>query len=74
MSTLHSLYLSEGPAVFDRLHEATGANRKYLYQIATGRRRPSAELARELAKADPRLTLESLLFPDAEAAKELEHA
>lgn len=64
MSTLKSLYEAEGPDLLDRLHTATQANRKYLYQIATGIRRPSAGLARRLAVADPRLTLTELLFPD----------
>lgn len=62
MSTLSSLYAKEGPSVFARLHNATGANQKYLYQIATGVRKPSADLARRLVEADPSLTLEGLLF------------
>ncbi|MEN4919419.1 hypothetical protein ABE485_12155 [Achromobacter spanius] len=64
MSTLKSLYEAEGPDLLDRLHTATQANRKYLYQIATGIRKPSAGLARRLTTADPRLTLTELLFPD----------
>lgn len=42
-----------------------GCNPKYLYQCATQWRgkRPSPELARTLVAADPRLTLEELLFP-----------
>lgn len=64
MSTLKSLYEAEGPDLLDRLHAATQANRKYLYQIAAGIRKPSAGLARRLAAADPRLTLTELLFPD----------
>lgn len=62
MSTLADLYEKEGPSVFVRLHEATGANQKYLYQIASGVRRPSPALARRLVQADPSLTLEALLF------------
>lgn len=64
MSTLKSLYEAEGPDLLDRLHMATQANRKYLYQIAAGIRKPSAGLARRLTAADPRLTLTELLFPD----------
>lgn len=64
MSTLFNLYKKEGPSVFDRLHNATGANPKYLYQIATGKRRPSADLAKILIDAEPYLTLEGLLYPD----------
>lgn len=62
MSTLSSLYAKEGPSVFARLHAATGANQKYLYQIATGVRKPSPDLARRLVEADSSLTLEGLLF------------
>ena len=64
MSTLKSLYEAEGPDLLDRLHAATQANRKYLYQLATGIRKPSAGLARRLAAVDPRLTLTDLLFPE----------
>ena len=64
MSTLFNLYKKEGPSIFDRLHEATGANPKYLYQIATGKRRPSADLAKILRDAEPSLTPEGLLYPD----------
>lgn len=64
MSTLFNLYKREGPSVFDRLHEATGANPKYLYQISTGKRRPSADLAEKLIEAEPFLTLKGLLYPD----------
>lgn len=63
MSTLKSLYESEGADLLDRLHALTGANRKYLYQIAVGRRTPSAGLAKRLAAADPRMSLHELLFP-----------
>ena len=67
MSTLADLYEKEGPSVFVRLHEATGANQKYLYQIASGLRRPSSSLARRLVEAEPSLTLEELLFVDLRA-------
>jgi hypothetical protein len=40
-----------------------GCNPKYLYQCASGRRRASPDLARALVAADPRLTLEGVLFP-----------
>lgn len=66
MSTLQTIYEEEGSAALDRLHEATGASRKYLYQIATNRRRPSPELAKLLIQADSRLTLDALLFGGAE--------
>ncbi len=62
MSTLKSIYANEGSEVLDRLSGKTGINRKYLYQIATGRRRPSAALALKLSLADPRLTLHELLL------------
>lgn len=64
MSTLKTLYEAEGSDLLDRLHASTKANRKYLYQIAVGIRKPSAGLARRLAIADPRLTLAELLFPE----------
>lgn len=73
MSTLSELYAKEGPALFSRLHEATGANQKYLYQIATGVRKPSPELARRLMTADSSLTLEGLLF-GGNTTKEPSHA
>lgn len=43
-----------------------GCSAKYLYQCARFWRgkRPSPELARELVAAEPRLTLEGLLFPE----------
>lgn len=63
MSTLNDLYQQEGGAVLDKIHTALGTNRKYLWQMATGRRRPSPELAREMVEAEPRLTLGELLFP-----------
>ena len=59
MSTLKFLVEREGVAALDRIHEQTGINRKYLHQIATNRRRPSAALAR--------LTLEGLLFNESGA-------
>lgn len=42
-----------------------GCSHKYLYQCATGRRRASPDLARTIVEADPRLTLEGVLFPGA---------
>lgn len=69
MSTLSHLYRQEGPNLLDRLAVATGANRKYLYQLATGRRRPSPELARDLAAADERMTVDELLFGDPDDPK-----
>lgn len=62
MSTLHLLYAQEGNSVLDQIHERTGINRKYLYQIATGRRTPSARVAARMIMADPRLSLEGLLL------------
>lgn len=64
MKTLFDIYKREGPSVLSVLHEKTGANKKYLYQIAVGIRRPSPGLARKLVNADKRLTLEGLLFPE----------
>lgn len=63
MNTLRHLVECDGPGILDRLHDQTGINRKYLYQLATGRRRPSADLAKRLVDADSRLTIEGLLFP-----------
>ena len=65
MSTLKSIYEREGSDALDRLCRITGINRKYLYQLATGRRKPSAQLAFQLLRADPRLTLEGLLLGEA---------
>ena len=61
MTTLSTLYQAEGHQLLDRLHEATGANRVYLYQIASGRRRPSFDLAKLLATAEPRLDITAML-------------
>ncbi|HRQ47786.1 MAG TPA: hypothetical protein PK725_12605 [Rhodocyclaceae bacterium] len=69
MSSLHALYEHEGPDLLARLHERTGINRKYLYQIATRRRRPSPELASKLRAADSRLTLDGLLLSFADEPK-----
>lgn len=68
MKTLFDIYKREGPSVLSVLHEKTGANKKYLYQIAVGIRRPSPGLARKLVDADRRLTLEGLLFPEKNAS------
>jgi len=64
MSTLNVLYVREGNPILDRIHEMTGINRKYLYQIATGRRRPSARVAARMISVEPRLSLEGLLLAD----------
>lgn len=74
MSTLNALYENEGNSVLDRIHAATGINRKYLYQIATGRRRPSAKLAARMIAADSRLSLEGLLLEYRPRLKEPSHA
>lgn len=63
MTTLSALYQKEGAALFTRLNQATGADPKYLYQIATGRRVPSPKLAKKLAEAEPDLSFEELLLP-----------
>lgn len=57
---LQTLYETEGSAALNRLAEATGANRKYLYQCATGRKVPSPKLACALVAADARLTLDDI--------------
>lgn len=62
MKTLPELYEKEGRTLINRLHKETGINSKYLYLLATGRRRPSPEKALKLMDADSRLTLEGLLF------------
>jgi|GEM_PF-2691565 len=64
MKTISELYQQEGAPFLSRLHEATGANKKYLYHIAVGLRRPSPEMALRLVKADNRLSFERLLLPD----------
>ena len=67
MGNLSDIYTKEGASVLGVLHEKTGANKKYLYQIAVGLRKPSPALARKLVDADKRLTLEGLLFPKSQA-------
>lgn len=57
---LHDIYETEGAPGLARLAAATGANPQYLYQCATGRKEPSPRLARELIKADSRITLNAL--------------
>lgn len=57
---LTDLYQSEGYAAITRLAQRVGANPKYLYQCATGRRRPSPELAFKLIDAEPRLQFEAM--------------
>lgn len=52
------------------LAERVGCSKKYLYQCATGwkGKRPSPDLAKALVEADPRLTLEELLFSNRKQA------
>lgn len=57
---LTDLYRAEGNAALVRLARAVGANPKYLYQCATGRRRPSPELAFRLVDVEPRLNFEAM--------------
>lgn len=61
-----TLYRQEGSDWLNRLAEATGINRKYLYQCATGRRQPSPEYAKRMIAADNRLTLDGI-YTDAVA-------
>jgi len=57
---LYDLYTQDGFKGLRRLADVVGMNPKYLYQCATGRRTPSAEVAVKLVKADRRLTREDL--------------
>lgn len=57
---LADLYRTDGYAALTRLAQRVGANPKYLYQCATGRRRPSPELAFRLVECEPRLVFEEL--------------
>lgn len=57
---LADLYQADGMAALTRLAKQVGANPKYLYQCATGRRRPSPELAFRLIECEPRLVFEDL--------------
>jgi len=63
---LSHLSSSERTALAVRL----GRSPKYFYQCAKGIRRVSPELAREIVLADPRMTLEELLFQAPESPKE----
>lgn len=45
------------------LAKKVGANPVYLWQCGAGVRTPSLRLAQKLIKADPRLTIKSLLAP-----------
>jgi len=64
MKTLSELYRIEGSPFLNRLHQLTGVNRAYLYQLSVGLRRPSPEMARRLVLADARLSFERLLLPE----------
>jgi len=57
---LQTLYQTDGPEGLKRLQMAVGANYKYLYQCATGRKTPSPKLAVALVNVDSRLTLEDI--------------
>jgi len=57
---LQDLYAIEGAAFLNALHKATGINRQYLYQCATGRRQPSPRYALLLVRADGRLSLDAI--------------
>jgi len=71
MNTISELYRQDGSPFLNMLHQKTGTNRKYLYQIAVGLRRPSPELACKLVLADSRLSFEKLLIPDADIPRPL---
>jgi len=74
MSNLNLLYEQEGNPVLDRIHAMTGINRKYLYQIATNRRKPSARVAARMIDAEPRLSLAGLLLNTKPNPQEVNHA
>lgn len=57
---LADIYRLHGQAGLTRLAHRVGASPKYLYQCATGRRRPSPELAFLLIECEPRLVFEEL--------------
>lgn len=57
---LHDIYKAEKFAGLKRIATATGANPKFLWQCATGRRSLSPMMAERLCAADPRLTLEDI--------------
>ncbi len=65
---LQEIYQTEGAAWLNRMAEATSINRKYLYQCATSRRRPSPEYAKRMILADDRLTLDAIYSDHHEAA------
>lgn len=67
---LADLYRTDGMAALTRLAQRVGANPKYLYQCATGRRRPSPELAFRLVRTEPRLVFEELYRDAREKAPE----
>lgn len=64
---MQTIYEKEGAEWLNRLHGATGINRQYLYQCATGRRRPSPDYAVKLVQADDRLTLDGIYSSKAAA-------
>ena len=57
---LSDIYAEERFHGLSVLAEKVGANAKFLYQCATGRRRPSPEMGWRLVDADPRLKFEDL--------------
>lgn len=57
---LIDIYHEEGPTGMRRLATAVGANPIYIYQCATGFRKPSPRLVHKLVAADKRLTREDL--------------
>lgn len=58
--TLQELYDKEGLDGLKRLGAKVSADPKYLWQCATKRRKPSFKLARQIAGADRRFSLEEL--------------
>lgn len=70
---LADLYKVDGRLGLRKLAFACGVSEKYLYQCATGRRVLSPELAKGLAEADPRLTLDDL-YRDVEPKRAREEA
>lgn len=57
---LQIYYETYGAKGLKRLAESVGANSKYLYQCATGRKTPSPKLAIAIVRFDSRFTLDGI--------------
>ena len=60
MKTFLEYYESMSYEDLNKLAESAGTSSQYLYQLATGRRRPGADIIERLMRADKKITFEMM--------------